>query len=174
MAHGFDRLMDPGVGENITFVGRAGSPRSAFAGFDEIVDAALALRQVGAVDLINAMGNPAGDQGLGAVVPQRAVYGVIFGINHVQAVLGRRLGHFDRQGRGKVGRAVPAGEGQGINAGSGKRGGGLRREGIGERHRARAGSLAQATVTGGPVMAAAPPPALRRPPPPPRRAAGLR
>ena len=120
------------------------------------------------------MGNPADDQGLGAVVPERVVNRVVLGIDHIQAVLGRRVRHFDRQSGGEVGHAVVAGEGQGINAGLGERGGGFRRARIGEGNCARAGSL-------GPGdghrragrAAAAPPPALRRPPPP-RRAAGLR
>ena len=72
-AHRLDRLVHPGVGEHIALVRAVRLAAQRLRRFDEVVDAARALRQVGAVDLVDAVRNPVHDQGLGAAVPQRTV-----------------------------------------------------------------------------------------------------
>ena len=82
-AHGFDGLMNPGIGENVAFVCVVRFAAQGLGGFNEIVDAALALREVGAFDVVNAMRNPIDNEGLGAGIPERTVDGVFFGVNDI-------------------------------------------------------------------------------------------
>ena len=57
--------MHPGVGKHVTFVPRVRFTAQRFAGFDEIINAALPLREVRAIALVNAVGNPIYDERLG-------------------------------------------------------------------------------------------------------------
>ena len=69
-AHRLHGLVHPGVGEHISLVRAVRLAAQRLAGFHEIVDPAGSLRQVGAVDLVDAMRNPAHHQRLGARAPQ--------------------------------------------------------------------------------------------------------
>ena len=81
--------MDPGVGEHIALVTSVRLAAQGFAGFEEVVDAALALREVRALALVDAVGNPVDDERLGARVPQWAVDGVFLGVDDVETLFRR-------------------------------------------------------------------------------------
>jgi hypothetical protein len=82
--------VDPGIGEHITFVNCVRLPGQRLRRFDEVVHAALALGQVRAVDLVNAVRNPVHNQRLHPGVPQRAVDLEILRIDRVELGGGRR------------------------------------------------------------------------------------
>ena len=102
------------------------------------------LRQVRAVDLVDAVGNPIHDQRLGAGIPQRAVDAIILRVNDVEPVGGRRRLHFHTERFRFFDLTVVAGQFQNIFARRGKGRGRHRRTGIGKRDRARTGFLAPA------------------------------
>ena len=91
-AHGLDCLVHPGIGEHITLVLAVRLAAMGLAGFDEVVDAAVAAHgcNIGAFAHVDAMRNPVDDEGLGACVPERAVDRVLRRVDHVQAILRRR------------------------------------------------------------------------------------
>jgi hypothetical protein len=70
------------------------------AGLDEVIDAARSLGKVGAIDLVDAMGNPTHHQSLGPGVPQRTVDLEILGVDRIQLFGGRRRFHQNIQGGG--------------------------------------------------------------------------
>src|SRR6185437_175110 len=83
------RLVDPGVGEDIAFVFAVWFAAQRFAGFDKIIEPALAGGEIGAFALGDAVGYPVHDDGLGAIVPELAVDAIVFGIDDVEP-FGRR------------------------------------------------------------------------------------
>ncbi len=83
-AHGLDRLVDPGIGEDIALVAGVGFAAQGLAGFDKVVDAALAFLQVGALAIVDDVRDPVGDQRLGAGVPQRTIDAVGLGIDDIE------------------------------------------------------------------------------------------
>ena len=93
-AHGFDRLMNPRVRENVAFLRSMRFAAQRLRRLDKIVNAAVALagRDVGPVDLVNAMRNPVHDERLCPRVPQQAVNLVRLRINHIEP-LRRWRGH---------------------------------------------------------------------------------
>jgi len=90
-AHGLHGLVHPGVGEHIALVAAVGLAPQGLGRLNEVVDPARALAEVGVVDLVDAVGDPVDDQGLGPRVPERAVDLVVLRIHHVQAVRRRGL-----------------------------------------------------------------------------------
>ena len=57
-AHGLHGLVNPGVGEDVGLVSAVRLAAQGLGGFHEVIDAAGTLREVGAIDLIDAMRNP--------------------------------------------------------------------------------------------------------------------
>ena len=98
-AHGFDGLVDPGVREDVALVAGVGLAAVGLAGFDEVVDAAVALvgGDVGAFAVGDAVRDPVNDESFGAGAPERAVDGVFGGVDDVEAVFGRRSFDVDLQ-----------------------------------------------------------------------------
>ena len=97
-AHRLDGLVDPGVGEDIALVLAVRFAAIGFAGFDEVVDSAVAAhgRDIGSLAHADAVRNPVHDECLGALIPERAVNRVFPGVDHVQAILRRFRFHVHR------------------------------------------------------------------------------
>ncbi len=91
-AHRLDRLVHPGVREDVALVGAVRLPGQRLGRLDEVVDAARAQLEVGAVDLVDAVRDPVHDQRLDGPVPERAVDPVAPGVDR-QQVDQLRLGH---------------------------------------------------------------------------------
>ena len=109
---------------------------------DEIVNATLALGQVGAVDIADAMGNPVHDQRLRPGAPQGAVDPVAPGVNHVQPARRGRIPDLDGQGRARAQTTFGCGQPDAVAAGRRELRGGRQGAGIGERHLSRPGGFA--------------------------------
>src|SRR6185503_6292645 len=80
------------IREDISFVLAVLLSAIGLAGFDEIVDSAVAAHRcnVGPLAHCNAMGNPIDDQGLGALIPERAVDRILARVHDVEPLGGRR------------------------------------------------------------------------------------
>ena len=96
-ANGLDGLVHPRVGEHVTLLASVRLPAQRLGSFDEIVNATLTFRQVGAVDVVNAVRDPVHDKRLGPGAPQRAVNLVTLRINHVEPLRRRRGRHLHAQ-----------------------------------------------------------------------------
>ena len=105
-AHGLDGLMHPRIGEHVPLMAGVRLATQRLRGLDEIINTALALCQIGAVDVINAVRNPVHNQRLGARVPERTVNLVALRIDDIQSVRGRRQIHNDVQQGGRAQRTV--------------------------------------------------------------------
>ncbi len=142
-AHRLDGLVDPGVREDVALVAGVGLAAVGLAGFEEVVEAAVALAgsDVGALAVGDAVGDPVDDQRFGARAPEWAIDRVLRGVDHVQAILWRR--GFDanlQSGDVSLG-ATGASQFEHVLAGRGEACRGHWSRGLGEHNIAGAGDL---------------------------------
>src|SRR5579859_6801221 len=119
-AHGFHGLVDPGIGKDIALVFSVGFAAKRFCGFDEIVEAALAGAEVGALALGDAPGDPVGYDDLCPIVPEPAIDAVMFCIDNIESFGGRRDDDFYAYLTTAVEISLPGGEAEPVNAGGGE------------------------------------------------------
>ncbi len=93
----FDRVVDPGIGEDVAAMPAVGLAGQLVGRIDEVVDSAFPEVRIG--DLRDAVRNPVDDQGLGPVVPQATVDPVRLGIDQMEVLRRRRRHDLDIHGR---------------------------------------------------------------------------
>ena len=131
-AHGFDRLVNPGIGEDVTLVTLMRLAAQGLRGLNKVIEAALSLGQVGALALGSTVGNPAYDQRFGALVPKRVIDGVPRGVDHVQPLFGRAWLGLDDEGGGGIFLVPHRRQLQNVFPGLRKRSCGIRHRGVGK------------------------------------------
>ena len=80
--------MHPGIGEDVPLVTSVRLSTESFGSFNEIIQSALSLGQIGALALGDAVRNPVDDQCLRPLVPHRIVDRIAGGVDDVESLFG--------------------------------------------------------------------------------------